>query len=79
MTRYANRGGDSGIVAYHIEAGEIAVDFGDGWRYVYTASSAGAANVARMHTLARAGTGLNGFINGHVRDDFARKTRWRRP
>ena len=75
MERYANRGGDSGVVAYDIDAGQIVVEFGDGWRYLYTEESAGGANVARMQALARAGEGLGGFINRHVRDDYARKYR----
>jgi hypothetical protein len=78
MTRYANRGGDSGIVAYQIEAGQIAVDFDDGWRYIYTNDSAGADDVAHMRTLARAGEGLNAFINCDVRDGYAQKVRWKR-
>lgn len=78
MTRYADHGGDSGIVAYHIDAGRIAVDFDDGWRYVYTDDSAGADDVARMRTLAQAGEGLNAFINRHVRDGYAHKVRWKR-
>ena len=36
METYANRGGDSGIVAYDIDAGQIVVEFGDGWRYLFT-------------------------------------------
>lgn len=51
----------------------IEVTFGDGSVYVYTATSAGAANVRKMIQLAEAGSGLNSFINLHVRKLYARK------
>jgi hypothetical protein len=76
MQRYKNRGGESGVVAYDIDAGQIIVEFRDGKRYLYTEDSAGAANVARMQELATAGHGLASFINQHVRDRYARQIRW---
>jgi hypothetical protein len=76
MQRYKNRGGESGVVAYDIDAGQIIVEFQDGQRYLYTEDSAGAANIAQMQALARAGEGLGGFINRHVRDHYAKKIRW---
>jgi hypothetical protein len=74
MQRYKNLSGDSAIVAYDNDAGQISVEFRDGWRYLYTEDSAGAANVAKMQALAEAGHGLSGFISQHVRDRYARKT-----
>jgi hypothetical protein len=76
MERYKNRGGESGVVAYDIDAGQIIVEFHDGKRYLYTEDSAGAANVAKMQELARAGAGLGGFINQHVRDLYAKRIKW---
>ncbi len=71
MERYANRGGDSNIVAYEIEQSSIKVQFGDGSIYLYTSQSAGAANLEHMKQLAKAGQGLNSFINRVVRKRYA--------
>jgi len=76
MERYKNRGGESGVVAYDIDAGQIVVEFRDGKRYLYTEDSAGAANVATMQQLAQAGEGLSAFINRHVRDRYAKQIKW---
>jgi len=73
MQRYSNRGGESGVVAYDIDAGQIIVQFRSGERYLYTEDSAGAANIARMQALARAGQGLGAFITRHVHDRYVRK------
>ena len=73
MQRYQNKSGESGVVAYDIDAGQIIVEFRNGERYLYTEDSAGAANVARMQELARAGHGLSSFISQHVHDRYARK------
>ena len=73
MQRYKNRSGESGVVAYDIDAGQIIVEFRNGERYLYTEDSAGAANVAKMQALAQAGHGLSTFISQHVHDRYARK------
>lgn len=73
MQRYRNLGGESGVVAYDIDAGQIIVQFRNGERYLYTEDSAGAANVARMQALAKAGRGLSSFISQHVHDRYERK------
>jgi hypothetical protein len=73
MQRYKNLGGDSGVVAYDIDAGQIIVQFRNGDRYLYTEDSAGAANVAKMQELAVAGRGLSAFISQHVHDRYERK------
>lgn len=75
MERYANRGGDSNVVAYEIDQSSIKVQFGDGSMYLYTAQSAGASNLEHMKHLARAGQGLNSFINRAVRKGYASKLR----
>ena len=76
MQRYKHRSGESGVVAYDIDAGQITVEFRNGERYLYTEDSAGAANIARMQELAQAGHGLSSFISQHVHDRYARKINW---
>ena len=78
MQRYGNQSRESGVVAYDIDAGQIIVQFRNGDRYLYTEDSAGAANIARMQELARAGRGLSSFISQHVHDRYARKIKARR-
>jgi hypothetical protein len=78
MQRYGNHSRESGVVAYDIDAGQIIVQFRNGDRYLYTEDSAGAANIARMQELARAGRGLSSFISQHVHDRYARKINSRR-
>ena len=78
MQRYGNQSRESGVVAYDIDAGQIIVQFRNGDRYLYTEDSAGAANIARMQELARAGRGLSTFISQHVHDRYARKINSRR-
>jgi hypothetical protein len=78
MQRYGNQSRESGVVAYDIDAGQIIVQFRNGDRYLYTEDSAGAANIAKMQALARAGRGLSTFISQHVHDRYARKLNSRR-
>ena len=78
MQRYGNHSRESGVVAYDIDAGQIIVQFTNGERYLYTEDSAGAANIAKMQELARAGRGLSSFISQHVHDRYARKINSRR-
>lgn len=75
MTPYANRGGDSNVVAYESEQDAIAVQFGDGSVYLYTYASAGWASIERMKSLAEAGEGLNSFIQRNVNRAYASKLR----
>lgn len=75
MPRYKNTNGDSGIRSYQIGLDYIDVQFTDGWKYRYSYSSAGQANVEAMKLLADAGDGLNSFINQYVKQDYSRK--WR--
>ena len=78
MQGYGNPSRESGVVAYDIDAGRIVVQFRNGDRYLYTEDSAGAANIATMQALARAGRGLSTFISQHVHDRYARKIPSRR-
>jgi hypothetical protein len=73
MERYKNLGGDSGVSAFEIGDGSITVHFSDGWKYLYTNQSAGSSNIVEMQQLARAGQGLNSFINRVVKKRYARK------
>lgn len=73
MHRYRNTSGDSGVVAYDFDSDSITVQFTGGDRYIYTARSAGAENIATMQELARAGRGLSTFISQHVGSRYERK------
>ena len=72
---YLNLSGDSGVRGYAIGPQAIAVEFADNSVYLYTAGSAGAEAIARMHDLASGGRGLNTYINRHVRDAYAERLR----
>lgn len=75
MERYKNLSGDSGVVAYEINADSISIQFRDGSVYLYTSRSVGRANLERMKQLAVAGSGLTTFINREVRKDYAARLR----
>ncbi len=75
MDRYKNLNGNSGVVAYEIGRGSIAVEFHEGHVYLYTNASAGADNIVEMQRLARAGRGLSSFIARVIRDRYAEKLR----
>ena len=75
MEKYANLSGDSGVVLYEIGSDSIRVQFSDGARYLYSYTSAGAANIEQMKLLAKRGRGLNAFIRTTVRKKYARKER----
>lgn len=75
MERYRNLSGNSNVVAFEIGAGSITVQFGDGMHYLYTVGSTGAAQIAEMQRLAKAGQGLNSYIGRVVKKAFERK--WR--
>jgi hypothetical protein len=72
MQRYANRGGDSGVVGYDLGAGHIVAYFSDRRKYTYTDRSAGSTCVAGMQRLAQAGQGLNAYIK-HARQARVRE------
>jgi hypothetical protein len=73
MQRYKNQSGESGVVAYDIGERSITIQFRGGDRYLYTIESAGAANIAEMQRLAKAGCGLSTFISQVIRQRYARK------
>lgn len=74
MTPYANRSGDSGVVAYAIVGDAIVVEFDGGALYLYDAVRPGIAQVRRMRALARSGRGLSSYISREV-DDYRAKLR----
>ncbi|MTW11757.1 hypothetical protein GM658_14215 [Pseudoduganella eburnea] len=73
MEKYKNLSGNSGVTFYEMSRDAITVQFNDGWKYLYTAQSAGGENVGKMHRLATAGRGLGTFISQTVREKYARK------
>ena len=73
MKRYRNLSGNSGVVAYETGRDSITLQFLEGGRYLYTATSAGAANIRQMKALAAAGVGLSTFVVRNVRERYAAK------
>jgi hypothetical protein len=73
MQQYGNYGGDSGVAAFEIGSDSITVEFSDGATYLYNYQVTGSANVEEMKRLALSGTGLNSYINRHVRKAYAMK------
>lgn len=73
MLKYANLSGISGVTAYEFTAGGIKVTFQDGSTYLYTERSAGRHNITVMIECARAGRGLNSYINMNVRKLYEAK------
>lgn len=73
MERYGNFSGTSGIRAYELRQDAIVVEFRRGGCYLYDHTKPGAHHVAAMRELAVAGSGLNAYINRHVRGRYARK------
>ena len=72
---YANRGGNSNVVAYTAGDDFIEVVFRDRKAYLYRSPPLPAATVAHMKQLAAIGVGLSGFIqrNDHVKRGFSAK------
>jgi hypothetical protein len=70
---YANLSGKSGVSGYAIGDGFIYVRFKDGSTYEYTYSVTGKGRVDEMSNRARAGYGLNRYINRSVGSAYASK------
>ena len=73
MSIYANSGGNSGVISYETGPDSITVTFHDGATYLYNYAVTGQNNVEQMKALAKAGQGLNAFINITVRKNYAAK------
>lgn len=67
MVPYANRNGDSNVVAYEIGETWIRVQFSTESPYTYSYHKAGRIHVENMKKLALSGSGLNGYINLNCR------------
>ncbi len=74
MERYKNLSGHSGVVAFEILRGGIAVEFVNDSIYLYTVESAGREQIAEMKKRARAGRGLSTWIS-QEKPDFAERLR----
>lgn len=64
---------DTGVRAFALLPGGIALRFQDGSTYVYTAEVPGPLHVEQMQALAERGAGLTTYVNRHVRESFAQK------
>lgn len=73
VKRYANRSGNSGVVAYEIGPDFIQVKFQDGRVYAYTYAKPGASQVEAMKALAASGKGLSTYISQEVKTNFESK------
>ena len=73
MVPYRDWDRDSGVEAYEVGKAHIDVQFRGGAVYRYTSTSVGAAKLDRMVDLARAGEGLNAFINTFVRRSYSER------
>lgn len=74
IIEYRNQEGTSGIRKVDIADSHVDIEFKSGGVYRYTESSVGTANLVVMKTLAKAGRGLNRFINKHVRYKYQERT-----
>jgi hypothetical protein len=74
MDRYANKDGDSGVVAYEIAVDSIKFQFSDGKTNTYNAIRPGAQTVNEMKKLAIEGRGFNSYINRIVRKNYYQHT-----
>lgn len=73
MKNYKNNNGDSGVLGYQIGSDYIWVEFSTGSIYEYDYSVTGSSHVETMKNLARSGSGLNGYINSHVKFKYSRR------
>jgi hypothetical protein len=73
MKPYANRQGQSGVVAYETGEKFIKVKFVDGRIYLYDYRVPGRADVEQMKKLAKIGKGLSTYISVNVRKRYAEK------
>lgn len=68
MVLYKNLRGNSGVLAYEILEDRIILLFkGTARTYSYSYSKAGRFHVDNMKKMAKAGHGLNSYVNRYVR------------
>jgi hypothetical protein len=65
FTRYPNRSGRSGVVAYKLVRSGIQIQFVSGPPYEYSAGLSGADHIEAMRQRAEQGRGLATYINQH--------------
>lgn len=70
MKPYANRSGNSGVLAYETGSTFIRVKFAGGEVYSYSYHSAGKTRVETMKRLAASGKGLSTYISRYVKDRY---------
>ncbi|WP_413854228.1 hypothetical protein, partial [Candidatus Ruminimicrobium bovinum] len=76
-TKYANKEGNSTIVAYETGANFVRVYFSSSYiynTYTYTYKIAGKENIEKMKKLALEGKGLQSYIMKNVRDKYEIRT-----
>lgn len=73
MTRYRNRGGNSGVKSFEIGDTFIKITLSSGETYVYDYSSPGKNHVEKMKILALAGKGLSTYISRYVKESYSEK------
>ena len=71
MKPYCGGRESSGVAAYESGPDWIRIRFHHGGTYRYDARHPGLEHVIEMQRLAEAGSGLNTYINRHVRSDYA--------
>jgi hypothetical protein len=75
MKQYKNLGVSSGVRAYELGPDYIIILFKGDWYYLYTTDSASAGDITIMQQLAEKGRGLGTYINAHVKDGYAYKSK----
>lgn len=75
MERYLNKDGDSGVDEFEIDTNSIKLIFEDHkFLYTYNEIRPGKSYVEEMKKKAKGGSGLNTYVNQHVRKNFYSKT-----
>ena len=75
MRPYGDNNGTSGITAFAIDPNDnyIEIQYTSGGVYTYRKENVGETNFAVMKALAIHGSGLNAYINEHVRGRGVRR------
>ena len=73
MEKYKNLSTNSSVTHYEIGDDFILVKFQDKMVYRYTHIMPGIMHVNKMKDCAKAGFGLNSYINKYVKKDYADK------
>ncbi len=68
MEKYRNLGGSSGVSRYEVRDDSIVVEFSTGAKYIYSRSSCGEIHLSKLIGFAKAGRGLNSYINRNCKD-----------